>query len=230
MEMDEGEDDQTDRLFTFEVTKTNEQEENVASRLGINVRRLRPRWPGLTSKQVDLSMLFPEPNIVGGHPTDSTPVFLSGEKKQAVRTSVRIPPMKTVKRVSRECNSVQLRDYLYVAFHLCGVVGLMPSRSNKYFLDLSDDLDDVAVSLLIQQGLGTRFPAPCGTWRSHNAKSKETARRDTLEGKRQVDEQLKNDQPLLEGNLARVVTKRILDVCPYIFLSFTCEITTLTLA
>jgi len=33
----EEEDDHADRLFTFEVTKTNEQEENVVSRPGIAV-------------------------------------------------------------------------------------------------------------------------------------------------------------------------------------------------
>ena len=38
LEIDED-DDQADRLFTFEVTKTNEQEENVVSRPGITVRR-----------------------------------------------------------------------------------------------------------------------------------------------------------------------------------------------
>lgn len=39
LEVDGDDDDQVDRLFTFEVTKTNEQEENVTSRPGIDVRR-----------------------------------------------------------------------------------------------------------------------------------------------------------------------------------------------
>jgi hypothetical protein len=39
LEVNEDDDDQVDRLFTFEVTKTNEQEENVVSRPGIIVRR-----------------------------------------------------------------------------------------------------------------------------------------------------------------------------------------------
>jgi len=38
LEIDEEDLDQADRLFTFEVTKTNEQEENVVSRPGIAVR------------------------------------------------------------------------------------------------------------------------------------------------------------------------------------------------
>jgi len=35
---EEEEDDQADCLFTFEVTKTNEQEENVVPRQGFTVR------------------------------------------------------------------------------------------------------------------------------------------------------------------------------------------------
>lgn len=38
LETDEDDDDQMDCLFTFEVAKTNEQEENVVSRPGIIVR------------------------------------------------------------------------------------------------------------------------------------------------------------------------------------------------
>jgi len=39
LEIDGEDGDQVDRLFTFEVTKTNEQEENVVPRPGITVRR-----------------------------------------------------------------------------------------------------------------------------------------------------------------------------------------------
>jgi len=40
LQIDVEDDDQVDRLFTFEVTKTNEQEENVVPRPGITVRRI----------------------------------------------------------------------------------------------------------------------------------------------------------------------------------------------
>ena len=39
LDIDEGDGEQADCLFTFEVMKTNEQEENVVSRPGITVRR-----------------------------------------------------------------------------------------------------------------------------------------------------------------------------------------------
>ena len=48
----------------------------------------------------------------------SVPMFLSGEKRQAVRTSTPIPPVENVERVKRECSGVRLREYLYVVFRL----------------------------------------------------------------------------------------------------------------
>lgn len=63
-------------------------------------------------------MLFPEASVIEGHPTTSMPVFLSGEKRQAVYTSTIIPPVKGVEKVDGEINQVRLRNYLYVAFKL----------------------------------------------------------------------------------------------------------------
>jgi len=71
-------------------------------------------------------MLFPEPSVAEGHPANPVPVFLSGEKRQAVRTSTLIPPVKNVETVKRECSAVRLRDYLYVSFRLCNNVLLIP--------------------------------------------------------------------------------------------------------
>ena len=97
-------------------------------------------------------------------------------------------------------------------------MSLIPQRS-KYSIDLSNDLDDAAVFVLIDHGLGNRFPAPCISWRSCNAKSKETTRKAIYEEKRQVDDQLKNDRSLMEDTLAREMMRRILDACPYVTLS-----------
>ena len=60
-------------------------------------------------------MLFPEPSVAEGQPTNFVPVFLSGEKRQAVRTSVLIPPAKKVEKFNGECNRTQLQNYLYVS-------------------------------------------------------------------------------------------------------------------
>jgi len=46
------------------------------------------------------------------------PVFLFGEKRQAVRTSTYIPPAEAVEKVKENCNPVRLRDYMWVTSSL----------------------------------------------------------------------------------------------------------------
>ena len=50
LQINEGDDDEADRLFTFEVMKTNEQEESVVSRPGITVRRFSFMLAGTDAK------------------------------------------------------------------------------------------------------------------------------------------------------------------------------------
>jgi len=172
----------------------------------------------LKPKQVDLSMLFPEPIVAEGHPTNPVPVFLSGEQKQAVRTSTLIPPRETVEKVSKEIYQVPLQNYLYVASHLPNPMRLTPSRSTKYSVELSQDLDDSAVSLLVENGLHKRFPSACDAWKARNTESKEVARKSVSENRQLVDKQLRDDQPLLEVALAREITRRIMNAYPYVLL------------
>jgi len=108
-------------------------------------------------------------------------------------------------------------ELLVCHFHLYNPTKLTPSRSN-HSIDLSKDLDDAAVSLLIEHGLGKRFPDPCGAWKAQNYESEAITQKKIAEGKRYVDEQLKNDQPLLEDILAREIAREILDKYPYVLL------------
>ena len=171
----------------------------------------------LKPKQVNLSMLFPKPTAAEGHPTNPVPVFLSGETKQAVRTSTLIPPTKTVKRISEELYPTQLQHYLYVVSRLFNPMKLTSSRS-KNSIELSRDLDDSAVSLLVENGLRDRFPAACDAWKARNTESKDVTRKSVFEKKQLVDKQLKNDQPLLKDALAREITRRIMGAYPYVLL------------
>jgi hypothetical protein len=162
-------------------------------------------------------MLFPKPGAVEGHSTVPTPVFLSGERGQAVLTSTLIPPERKVEKVNK-INYPRLNEYLYVTIRLYDSLKLTLPRS-KYYIELSHDLDDIAVSLLIKGGLKNRFPTPCVTWESQNSESKEIVRRDTVERKKSVDEELKRSQPLLEDILAREMIRRILEEYPYVSLT-----------
>ena len=94
----------------------------------------------------------------------------------------------------------------------------LTSSRSKYSIELSQDLDDSAVSLLIEHGLGSRFPTTCNAWKAQNNKSKEATRKSIFEKKQYIDKQLKNDQPLLEDTLAREIIRRILDKLPYVLL------------
>ena len=169
----------------------------------------------LKSEQVDLSMLFPVHTVTEGPSTDPAPVFLSGEKKQAVHTSTLIPPVKTVGRVNKEVNQLVLQNYLYVTSHLSSAIKLISSRSS-HFIELSQDLDDAAVFLLVENGLGKRFPTACDAWKAQLTTSKDTTWKSICEGKQGVDKKLKDDQPLLEDALAREIAKRIVDAYPYV--------------
>ena len=117
-EINEEDDDHVDRLFTFEVTKTNEQEEDVVSRPGITVRESSITSADANAKKVDLSMLFPEPGVTEECPTTLTPAFLAGEKRQAIYTTAFIRPEKKVEKVTQVINRLSLGDYLYVTSSL----------------------------------------------------------------------------------------------------------------
>ena len=145
---------------------------------------------------------------------NSIPVFLSGEKRQAVCTSTPIPPVKTVEKVNRECSHIQLQHYLYATFCPCNATKLTLSRF-KHFIDLSKDLNDTAVSLLIEHGLEKRFPSPCSAWKARSAESERITQKTIAEGKQSVDAQLKNDQPQLKDILAREIVKEILNTYWY---------------
>jgi len=151
----------------------------------------------LMSVQVDLSMLFPEPSVVEGLAAMTTPVFLSGEKRQAVYTTTSIRPEKKTEKFNKEVNRVLLNDYL-----------------SKYYIELSQDLDDAVVLLLVENGLRERFPAICDAWKSQLYESKATARKCVLEKKKCLDEEIKNDKSLLEDTLAKEVTRKILKAYP----------------
>ena len=143
------------------------------------------------------------------------PLFLSGEKRQAIRTSTHIPPVKNVTKINKGINLVQLKDYLYVISQPHCKIKLTPSRS-KYSVHLCQDLDDDAVSLLIENGLGKRFPTACDTWKSRNSEGRKATQESIAVKKGEVEEELLKDQPLLEDMLAREIVRRILETYPYV--------------
>lgn len=93
----------------------------------------------------------------------------------------------------------------------------IPLRS-RYSIELSQDLDDAAVSLLIENGLDKRFPVACAAWKLETSESSAIAQKCALEKKKLVDEKLINDKSLLEDTLARELTRGILQAYPCVLL------------
>lgn len=143
------------------------------------------------------------------------PGFLSGEKRQAICTSTFISPEKRVGKINGECNRTQLQNYLYALSYPHNTTKLTLPRS-KYYISLSQDLDDNAVSLLIENGLSGRFSTACNAWKFRNAESKEATQRSISEEKLHIDEQLKGNLPLLEDTLTKEITRRILEIHGYV--------------
>jgi hypothetical protein len=92
-------------------------------------------------------------------------------------------------------------------------VRLTLSRST-HLVGLSQDLDDDAVSLLIESGLKNRFPPACSTWKSLFSESKNIKQKSIYERKKHIDEELEKEKPFLVGTFVREMIRRISEAFP----------------
>lgn len=118
--MMEFEDDESDRLFTFEVAKTNEQEENVSVRPGFNVclRKFETLtyWlislAQIASREIAVDSAASTPEI---SQRQLYPRLVAGETSQAFLSTAYIPPSDQSRLIFDESfNSVQLHSLLWV--------------------------------------------------------------------------------------------------------------------
>ncbi|KAF9230436.1 hypothetical protein BU15DRAFT_57234, partial [Melanogaster broomeanus] len=99
-ELAESDEDDTDRLFTFEVAKTNEQEEGVSVRPGFKVS-LTSDMLADPHPESDIELDFLKPRL------------LHGETRQGFMTARYIPGKHTVKDYSsKKINSFELQEML----------------------------------------------------------------------------------------------------------------------
>jgi hypothetical protein len=116
---DEDNDDELDRLYTFEVEKTNEQEENVTTRARFTVchHQLSSIAAFEHPTQVNPgSIVINEaaPESSGDH-VFLMPRLVAGETMQAFMTTKYIQPSQHIKQILTTYNSFQLES------HLCGL-------------------------------------------------------------------------------------------------------------
>ncbi|KIK55622.1 hypothetical protein GYMLUDRAFT_76385 [Collybiopsis luxurians FD-317 M1] len=134
-------DDENDRLFTFEVAKTNEQEESVNVRPGIKI----------TTSVLETAPLSSECPLSA---EELAPKIIPGETSQGILTT-RFVPLSIDKEYIRSemINKFTLKNILLG----CDT------------LSLGDKITDAGVSILAQNGMGERFPNELREWRDRNS-------------------------------------------------------------
>ncbi|KAF9016568.1 hypothetical protein BDZ89DRAFT_1075488 [Hymenopellis radicata] len=184
MDLDE---ESFDRMFTFEVSKSNQQDEDVAMRPGFEVH----------SKAIDSTAL----------PTDSDdviedhtylPRLLNGETTQAFVTTSYKPSTETRNSFTKEsCSPLKLRDRIVDAGHL----------------SIDADADHETIRILVDNGLDKCYPDAVAAW--HNRAR--TNAKEILDWKDVHHNELKEAAPSEEDvrTLVRhAVIKKVLDKYP----------------
>ncbi|KAG1723067.1 hypothetical protein EDD22DRAFT_790202, partial [Suillus occidentalis] len=169
MEMDENQ-DENDRMFKFEVRKTNEQEEGIKPRPGFKT----------TSSYIAMPQAHPEVTV---NVELQKPWLLHGETTQGFMTNSYLPARRhadewTCKSITR----LQLSNWLWVC---------------NDTLRVNENLDANAVHLLLGAGLRDRFPQLCDQWQQESADISSNARAINASREVETKRKLENDSPLL---------------------------------
>ncbi|KAG1720811.1 hypothetical protein EDB19DRAFT_1646869 [Suillus lakei] len=167
MDLDEDH-DESSRLFTFEVAKTNEQEEAVKSRPGFKA----------TSKHITMPHPYQDGTVDAEPPK---PELLHGETTQGFMTVAFQPgrlnaePMK-----NQSLTNIQLRNYL---------------KSDA--LLINEGLDANALDLLISNGIRDRFQQECEQFRQRSTAISSNTKSSKESEERRIREDLEKGEPLL---------------------------------
>ncbi|KAJ6620561.1 hypothetical protein B0H10DRAFT_2188402 [Mycena sp. CBHHK59/15] len=178
-------DEESDRLFTFEVAKTNEQDENVVVR------------PGFTMNTPILSIekLHDECTLDA---SEFQPSLIRGETTQAILTRHFVPGRFTERFIRGEsCNAVQLKN-------------LIENGSIR----LGPKLTDEAILILMEHGLQSRFPGPFKAWKSRNDTAKKSIDVVCKEEERETAKKLNEDSPKQGPMLREAIIDRLLVLFP----------------
>ncbi|KAF9218569.1 hypothetical protein BS17DRAFT_720337 [Gyrodon lividus] len=172
--------DESDRMFTFEVAQTNEQEESVTVREGFRAASDR--------------IALPEAPADGStNPDPVKPFLLFGETAQGFMTVKHQEARRVADSFkARTCSPLQLEGHLV-----------------SDCLHLSESLDDEALRILVRSGLEKRFPQECRHWKHESTavqntyKSRATAEIDRTKAK------LAKEHPNLRSSLHETILDEV---------------------
>ncbi|TDL23180.1 hypothetical protein BD410DRAFT_721351 [Rickenella mellea] len=167
----------SERLFKFEVSKTNEQEEDVELSPGfkINHRAIKDTFPVLGVKKAKL-----KPRIIGG------------DTRQAMLFSCHIPAAVDVTKTIESYSPIHLRSFL---------------NDQKQTFRFDHQLSDKSLKILIENGLGIRYPA-VNLWED----ARKSVARDEKDSERMQVAELKKSNEAGSSKVAIAVECEILEV------------------
>ncbi|KAG8215118.1 hypothetical protein J3R82DRAFT_8569 [Butyriboletus roseoflavus] len=171
-QLSESDEDDTDRLFTFEVAKTNEQEEGVSVRQGFEC----------ASDELVITGLHPECSI---DPEFFKPRLLFGETRQGFMTTQYVP----VKRSIKTLNSFKLTAFL------------LQDALLKARLQVSENIGPKSLNHLVRLGLGKRFPDECNIWAKEIQSIKSTSQKDMEAQQKKAQDELSAARARTESSI-----------------------------
>ncbi|KAH8993666.1 hypothetical protein EDB83DRAFT_2325213 [Lactarius deliciosus] len=175
----------SERLFAFEVAKTNEQEESAVSRPGF---------------QMNSSIIFPyeAPPDCPVDPSLFAPRLLPGETVQGLLTAVYVPPqVKTETWDKRSYSPMALSQLV---------------KENT--LVLSEDLDENAVQNLIDIALRDLFPRQCEEWNGIKQYIQDIFMQERREKKSAIDRDIADTENNLRYALREEVIDHVIGSFP----------------
>ncbi|KAF8216813.1 hypothetical protein K438DRAFT_1658303 [Mycena galopus ATCC 62051] len=183
MDIEEG----SDRLFTFEVAKTNEQDESVTVRPGFT----------MTASVLSLEPLHAECTLDA---SELQPSLVHGETAQAILTK-HFVPSDTVRAVLRgqTFNAIQLRTLIAT-----GSIRLSPS------------LTDEGIEILMEHGLESRFPTPFKAWKARNRAAKESIEAEGKKEAQDTNQKLTDESQQSEPMLREAIIDGLIAAYPTI--------------
>ncbi|KAJ7180916.1 hypothetical protein C8R46DRAFT_595271 [Mycena filopes] len=181
MDLDEG----ADRLFTFEVAKTNEQDEDVSARPGFTMHN-----PIMSVEKLHVECTVDADEL--------QPVLIPGETSQAILTKRFVPGRQVERTIHEEIyTSVKLRT-------------LIETGS----IQLTATLTDEAIEILMDHGLGFRFPGPFKAWKSRNKEAQVSIEAAAKTEEQETKQKLTDESPEMEPMFREAIIDKLLLLFP----------------
>ncbi|PSR93745.1 hypothetical protein PHLCEN_2v4640 [Hermanssonia centrifuga] len=171
--MDVDTDDESDRLFTFQVAKTHEQEENVQCRTGFKIHDMKINNP-LTAD---------DPSI---DPATLAPRLVQGEGAIGFMNSTYIPAHEALRQINEIQAPFALRQFI-----------------ERASFRLSDSLSESAFDILLKYDLGRRVPAAFETLKGHRRSVNQASQVAWKNKEGEINKELNAGNPLLVAALSK---------------------------